>query len=103
MLFLLELIFLICQIAIVAVPGAVVGLLYPARSANWAKLQLTGWILFAAALLSLLLIVTVWHLYGWATWLWMPTISCLGCAIAFMVLGNVCRHAHEPSKWPHAQ
>ena len=80
---------------VVAFLGACVGVLWPAKSATWARWQKIGIILGIASFAAFGVAVGMVRFRGWLplTW-WSLGLACLLTA-CYMVVGNVCRAYHE--------
>lgn len=75
--------------------GALVGVLYPARSRKWARWQIFGLALGLIALIALGLAATVAWLTDGSPVFWLSVLIGLGCLTGFAIVGNVCRKFHE--------
>ncbi len=75
--------------------GAAVGVLYPAKSRNWARWQLLG---LGLGLLGLLAFsfsaILAWFTEG-SPLVWPSLLIGLACLLGYSIVGNICRKYHE--------
>ena len=75
--------------------GALVGVLYPARSRRWARWQLCGLGLGLIALLAFGVAAFVAWLTDGSPVVWPSVLIGFGCLAGYAIVGNVCRKFHE--------
>lgn len=75
--------------------GALVGVLYPAKSRGWARWQLCGLALGLIAVLAFGLAAIAARLTGGSPVVWPSVLTGFVCLTGYAIVGNVCRKYHE--------
>lgn len=75
--------------------GALVGVLYPAKSRGWARWQWCGVALGLMALLAFSLAAIVAWMTDGSPVVWPAVLIGLACLTGYAIVGNVCRKFHE--------
>ncbi len=91
----MELVFDVAGEVISYLFGALVGVLYPARSRGWARWQLCGLALGLIALLAFGLAAIVAWLTDGSPVVWPAVLIGIACLTGYAIVGNVCRTFHE--------
>jgi small-conductance mechanosensitive channel len=74
---------------------AIVGVLWPPKTAEWARWQRIGIVLAIFATLAFAAAIAVGYLYGWTNATFWAVIVGSLFALVYLVIGNVCRRYHE--------
>jgi hypothetical protein len=91
----MELIFDLAGLAFYYLFGAVVGVLYPAKSRAWARWQIAGLALGLIALAAFGLAVSIAWMTDGSRVVWPSVLIGSTCLTGYAIVGNVCRKFHE--------
>lgn len=75
--------------------GALVGVLYPPRSREWARWQRCGVMFGLTALIALGLAAVLCQLAVLPPLVWLLVVIGITCMLGYVVVGNMCRKFHE--------
>ncbi len=75
--------------------GAFIGVIWPAKTPEWARWQKIGITLGVVGLISFSTMIVVVQFNGSSAMIWTSIVVTLISLTGFVVIGNICRHFHE--------
>jgi hypothetical protein len=81
--------------SVMAFFGALAGVLYPPKSAAWARWQHVGIALGISGVLVLAAGIVAAPVAGWYAFTSVSIVVAAGLLIAYLIVGNICRKFHE--------